>query len=144
MNLTCLFFSDILIWTMRIWIVLVILIIPVTSVFAFDTEGLRPLQPYGVFSTFSAESLKQNAVGISLGLERSDEPNFYRETLQLAYGLHDRFEIEMTLPYVDDYAQSHRSGFEDVNLGIKHRILDEGLYYPAIAYILTVAAPSGD
>jgi hypothetical protein len=127
---------------MRIWIVLITLIIPVTSVFAFDVEGLRPLPPYGVFSTFSAESLQQNTVGISLGLEKSSEPNFYRETVQLAYGIHDRFEIDMTLPYITNY-DNHISGFEDVNFGIKHRILDEGLYYPAIAYMLTVAPPSG-
>src|SRR5208283_3393595 len=108
---------------MRIWLVLIILIIPVTSGFAFDTEGLRPLQPYGVFSTFSAESLQQNTVDISLGFERSSEPNFYRETLQLAYGVHNRFEIEMTLPHIDDY-QNNINGFEDANFGIKHRILD--------------------
>ncbi len=142
MNLTCLFFSDILIWTMRIWIVFVILIIPVTSVFAFDTEGLRPLPPYGVFSTFSAESLQQNSVGIDLSLEKSSRPNFYRSTLQLAYGLHDRFEIDVTLPY-DDNTQRQISGLEDANFGIKHRVLDEGKYYPAIAYMLTVATPSG-
>jgi len=127
---------------MRIWIVLIILIIPVTSGFAFDTEGLRPLQPFGVFSTFSAESLQQNTVDISLGFERSAEPNFYRSTVQLAYGIHDRFEIEMTLPYIDNY-ENHINGFEDANFGIKHRILNEGLYYPAIAYMLTVATPSG-
>jgi hypothetical protein len=127
---------------MRICLVLIILIIPVTSGFAFDTEGLRPLPPYGVFSTFSAESLQQNNVGISLGLEKSSEPNFYRSTLQLAYGLHDRFEIDMTLPYIENY-DNRINGFEDANFGIKHRVLDEGLYYPAIAYMLTVAAPSG-
>ena len=127
---------------MRIWIVLIILFIPVTSGFAFDTEGLRPLSPYGVFSTFSAESLNQNNVGVSLGFERSAEPNFYRETLQLAYGLHDRFEIDMTLAHIDNY-NNHADGFEDANFGIKHRVLDEGLYYPAIAYMLTVATPSG-
>src|SRR5208337_4189860 len=126
---------------MRIWIVLLILIIPVKSGFAFDTEGLRPLAPYGVFSTFSAESLQQNTVGISLGFERSAKPDFYRTTLQLAYGLHDRFEINMTLPYIDNY--NHINGFEDANFGIKHRVLDEGLYYPAVAYMLTVATPSG-
>ncbi len=128
---------------MRIWIVLIILIIPVSSGYAFDIEGLRPLPPYGVFSTFSAESLKQNTVGISLGFERSAQPNFYRETLQLAYGIHDRFEFDLTLPYINNY-ENHINGFEDANFGIKHRILDEGLYYPAIAYMLMVATPSGD
>ncbi len=127
---------------MRIWIALFILIVHVTSVFAFDTEGLRPLPPYGVFSTFSAESLEQNSVGISLGLEKSSRPNFYRTTAQFAYGIHDRFEIDMTLPFDDD-TQKQMSGFEDANFGIKHRVLDEGLYYPAIAYMLTVATPSG-
>src|SRR5208283_2826009 len=127
---------------MRIWIVAVILIIPVTSGFAFDTEGLRPLPPYGVFSTFSAESLQQNAVGISLDYERSARPYFNRTTLQLAYGLHDRFEIDATLARIDNY-QNHFNGYEDANFGIKHRVLDEGLYYPAIAYMLTIATPSG-
>ncbi len=128
---------------MRIWIVLICLIIPVTSGFAFDTEGLRPLQPFGVFSTFSAESLQQNSVGVSLGLEKSSQPNFYRTTLQLAYGIHDRFEIDLTLPYVEQYEKTI-NGFEDINLGIKHRVLDEGLYYPAIAYMLMVSIPSGN
>jgi len=122
--------------------ILFILFMPVCSGFAFDTEGLRPLPPYGVFSTFSAESLQQNHVDMSLGLEKSTETNFFRSTLQLAYGIHDRFEIEMTLPYVDNY-EKHIDGFEDAQFGIKHRVLDEGLYYPAIAYMLTVATPSG-
>ncbi|MBF0506073.1 MAG: hypothetical protein HQL09_04490 [Nitrospirae bacterium] len=128
---------------MRIWLALIILMTPVTSAFAFEVEGLRPLAPYGVFSTFSAESLKQNHVGFSAGIERVAKPDFYRTTMQVAYGLHDRFEIDMTLPYVFDW-QNHYSGLEDANFGIKHRVLDEGVYYPAVAYLLKVALPSGN
>ena len=108
----------------------------------FETTGLQPLPPYGVFSTFSAESLKQNRVGLGLSLGRSVEPNFYRTVLQFAYGLHDRFEVLMTLPYVWDW-QGDVDGFEDVTFGIKHRILDEDKYIPAVAYLLMVAPDSG-
>ncbi|MGD0282998.1 MAG: hypothetical protein ABSB95_11620 [Dissulfurispiraceae bacterium] len=127
---------------MRIWIILIISMMPISSAFAFDVEGLRPLPPYGVFSTFSTESLQQNTVGICLGFERSADPNFYRATAQLAYGIHDRFEIDVTLPY-DFNLENHVPGLEDANFGVKHRILDEGQYYPAVAYILTVSTPSG-
>jgi len=127
----------------RIFTVLIILILPVSSVFAFDVLGLQPLPPYGVFSTFSAESLKQNDVGIGLGFEKATNPVFYRTVAQLAYGLHDRFEIDVTLPF--DFNWEHSSsGLEDAYFGIKHRILDEGRYNPAVAYILTVATPSGN
>jgi len=108
----------------------------------FETTGLQPLPPYGVFSTFSAESLKQNRVGLGLSLGRSVEPNFYRTVLQFAYGLHDRFEVLMTLPYVWDW-QGDVEGFEDVTFGIKHRILDEDKYTPAVAYLLMAAPGSG-
>src|SRR5512139_327899 len=91
----------------------------------FETKGLQPLSPYGVFSTFSAESLRQNKVGLALGIERSVEPTFWRTIAQLAYGLHDRFEINVTLPYVTDW-EHNVDGFEDAYFGVKHRILDEG------------------
>lgn len=128
---------------MRSLIVFIISMMFGTTAFAFDVKGLQPLPPYGVFSTFSAESLKQNQVGMSVEGERVQSPNFYRTTAQLSYGLHDRFEIDVTIPYVFNW-ENHLDGIEDVNLGIKHRILDEGEYYPAVAYLLTVALPNGN
>lgn len=128
---------------MRIWIALIILMMPVASALAFEVEGLQPLPPYGVFSTFSAETLKQNHVGFSAGFERVAKPDFYRSTMQVAYGLHDRFEIDVTVPYVFNW-DNHIDGLEDVNFGIRHRVLDEGTYNPAVAYLLTVAPPTGD
>jgi len=127
---------------MRILTALIISFIPIASAFAFDVEGLRPLSPYGVFSTFSTESLKQNNVGICMGFEETVKPNLYRTTTQLAYGLHDRFEIDVAVPY-DFGWENHISGFEDANFGVKHRILDEGIYYPSVAYLLTISTPSG-
>ena len=111
------------------------------SVEAFDVKGLQPVSPYGIFSTFSAESLKQNQVGINIELERSVGPDFYRTTLKGAYGVHDRFEIIFSGPYVFSRRDGD-TGLEDVSFGAKHRLLDESEYLPAFAYLLTVSAPS--
>lgn len=121
---------------------LLCLILLPTYAETFDVKGLQPLSPYGVFSTFSAESLKQNKVGFGLSVEKSYDPNFYRTAFNLAYGIHDKFEMNITLPYVAEW-ESRIDGFEDVSFGIKHRIMDEGKYEPAIAYILTASPPSG-
>lgn len=109
---------------------------------AFDIKGLQPLSPYGVFSTFSAESLKHNKVGIGIGFERSGEPDFYRAIFQLAYGLHDKLEFNATIPYVAE-REGSIEGLEDMSFGIKHRIMDEGRYNPSIAYMLFISIPSG-
>ncbi|HMK61382.1 MAG TPA: hypothetical protein VK452_09615 [Dissulfurispiraceae bacterium] len=111
------------------------------TVQAFDIKGLQPVPPYGVFSTFSAESLKQNQIGAGIEMERSIDPDFYRASLKGAYGLHDKFEILFTLPYI--FANKDTGdGIEDVSLGVKHRLLDESDYFPAFAYLLTVSIPS--
>lgn len=109
---------------------------------AFDVKGLQPLPPYGVFSTFSTESLKQNKVGFALGIERSGKPDLYRAIFNLAYGIHDKFEFNLTVPYVAEW-QDRVDGFEDFSLGFKHRVVDETRYSPAIAYILAVSPSSG-
>ncbi len=108
---------------------------------AFDVKGLQPVAPFGVFSTFSAESLKQNEVAFNMELERSVGPNFYRTTLKGAYGLHDSFEILFSLPYVF-VNQNGGDGMEDPSFGVIHRLVDETDYLPAFAYLLTVSASS--
>jgi hypothetical protein len=111
-----------------------------SSAEAFDIKGLQPVPPYGVFSTFSAESLKQNQIGASLELERSIGPDFYRTTLKGAYGLHDAFEVIFSVPYVFANREGG-DGLEDVSFGVKHRLLNESDYWPAVAYLLTVSVP---
>lgn len=109
---------------------------------SFDTKGLQPLPPFGIFSTLSAESLKQNQIGMGIGFEKSSEPNFNRTFFQLAYGLHDRLEFNFTIPYVFKI-NSGTSGFEDFTMAIKHRLIGESRYSPALAYVLMVSAHSG-
>ncbi|MCL5024234.1 MAG: YjbH domain-containing protein [Nitrospirae bacterium] len=108
----------------------------------FDLKGLQPLAPYGVFSTFGAESLKQGRFGIQLGFEKSRQPDYYRFTNQFAYGITDNIEFDLTLPYVLNENRSG-DGFEDLSLGIKHRFFEEGKYGPSIAYIISASLNSG-
>jgi len=111
------------------------------NAYGFDFKGLQPLSPYGVFSTFSAESLPGGISGLSIGFERSLKPDFYRITDQFGYGLTDSIEVDITLPYVIGYHSV--DGFEDMSIGLKHRFLDEGKYGPSVAYLITASLNSG-
>lgn len=110
--------------------------------YAFDIKGLQPLAPYGVYSTFSAESLKEKTSGIAIGIERSNQPNYNRFTAQFAYGIKDNIEFDLTIPYITDWNDS-ADNVEDISLGLKHRFFDEGSYGPAVAYILNISFPTG-
>ena len=109
---------------------------------AFDLKGLQPLAPYGVFSTFSAESLKKGKSGIALGFERSREPDFYRITGQFGHGITDSLELDITIPYITGW-QDTADGFEDIAIGLKHRFFEEGKYGPSVAYLVTASLRSG-
>ncbi len=122
-------------------VIFLLLSCPAFAYDGFDIKGLQPLPPFGVFSTFSTESLKRNQFGIGIGIEKSSEPSFNRSYLQLAYGLHDKFELNLTIPYVSNFYDT--SGFEDFSFGIKHRLRGESRYLPSFAYILMVSANSG-
>ncbi len=109
---------------------------------AFDLKGLQPLAPYGVFSTFSAESLKSGKSAIALGFEKSQEPDFYRITGQFGHGITDSIELDITVPYTTGW-QETADGFEDIAIGLKHRFFDEGKYGPSVAYLIAGSLRSG-
>ena len=109
--------------------------------YGFDIKGFQPLDPYGIFSTFSAESLTKGKTAIATGAELSVDPDFYRFVLKTAYGVTDKLEIGMTLPYV--FGSDDPDGFEDASVGFKYRFFDEGKYGPSLAYILSAYVPSG-
>ncbi|MEK7712856.1 MAG: hypothetical protein AAB301_02430, partial [Nitrospirota bacterium] len=46
--------------------------------YGFDIKGLQPVAPYGVFSTFSADSLKKGQYAFGAGVEKSGGPDFFR------------------------------------------------------------------
>jgi len=108
----------------------------------FDIKGLQPIAPYGVFSTFSADSLQKGKFAFGISAEKSVEPDFYRYLFQYAYGITDKTEFIATIPYIDRWG-NEQSGFEDIAIGIKHRFFDEGKYGPSIAYIINASVSSG-
>lgn len=110
--------------------------------FAFDYMRIQPVSPNGVFSTFSAESIPQKSASIEIGAERSKEPNFYRFSLKGAYGITDNIELNVTVPYVYNYA-GYADGIEDISFGFKHRFYNEGKYGPSLAYLLNASIANG-
>jgi len=111
------------------------------SAHALDLEGVQPLAPYSVFSTFSAESLPKGKFDISLGFEKCRHPDFYRYTAQLGYGITDSTEIGITIPLHNE--PHNTASFEDIGIALKHRFVDEGKYGPSVAFILTGTVPIG-
>ena len=109
--------------------------------YGFEIKGLQPLDPNGVFSTFSAESLSKGKVAFSAGGEISVSPDLYRLLFKAAYGITDNVELELTAPY--EFGSGTPDGFEDVSLGIKHRFFEEGKYGPSLAYLLIASVPTG-
>ena len=109
--------------------------------YSLDFKGLQPLPPYGVFSTFSAESLEKGKTGFALCGEKSMDPEFSRFTGFFAFGISDSLELAMTVPYV--FGRDEMDGFEDIAFGIKYRFLDERKYSPAAAFILFGSPPTG-
>jgi hypothetical protein len=124
------------------FILLLIPFSPVHAIDDFEVGGIKPLPPYGLFSTFSAESLPRNKFGFGVTLERLVEPTFYRANLLLAYGLLDNLELNATIPYVIDW-QDSVDGFEDFYFVMKHRLIDEGRIHPAVAYLVGFATSNG-
>jgi hypothetical protein len=120
---------------------LVVLFLP-RDFYGFDITGLQPNAPYGVFSTFSAESLPRGQAAFSFGAELSKDPDFYRFLFNAAYGITDAIEFDITVPYVLEWGDSV-DGFEDIAFGLRHRFFDEGKYGPSIAYILNASISSG-
>lgn len=117
-------------------------IVFVRYAYSFDIKGLQPVAPYGIFSTFSADSPQKGKSAFGISAEKSREPDFYRYIFQYAYGLTDKTEFTVTMPYVYRWDNS-QSGFEDAAAGIKHRFIDEGNYGPSFAYIINASLASG-
>jgi hypothetical protein len=120
---------------------LLLLLLPTRS-YAFDILGLQPVAPYGVFSTFSTESLPKNKGAFETAFEKSKDPDFYRFALLGAYGISDSLEFDITIPYVYHFSDSV-DGMEDIALGFKHRFYNEGKYGPSLAYIINASINNG-
>lgn len=120
---------------------LFIFIILSQNSYGFEIKGLQPVDPYGVFSTFSAESVPKGKVSFSTSAEVSIDPDFYRFIFKTAYGITNNIELNISVPYV--FGADYVDGFEDFAIGYKHRFFEEGKYGPSLAYVLSASLPSG-
>lgn len=115
-----------------------------SSVYAFDKKGFSPTSPFSVFSTFSADTPRQNQIATDFSFEFATDPDIKRLNLNLSYGLTNKVEIIANLPYNPNYKNSlNTNGAEDLNIGFKHRLLDETTYLPAVAYLFYVSGHLG-
>jgi hypothetical protein len=124
-----------------LFLILLLFLLPGRS-YAFDILGLQPVAPYGIFSTFSAESLPKNKAAFETSFEKSKDPDFYRFALSGAYGISDSLEFDITVPYVYHFSDPV-DGMEDIAFGFKHRFYNEGKYGPSLAYIINASINNG-
>jgi hypothetical protein len=121
-------------------VVSVTLVVSNKSAHCFDFKGLQPVQPNGVFSTFSAITNETGSAALGFELEQSVDPTFYRITSSFSYALANTVEFSATVPFS---MKTNEYGFEDVAVGIKTRIFEETGLRPAIAVLGVISPPSG-
>ncbi len=123
-----------------IFLVIPLFLLP-GNAYPLDVKGLQPVEPYGVFSTFSAESMPKGNIALSAGVEISGNPDYLQSIVKTAVGVSDSLEFLLTVPY--NFDSDAGKGFEDGSVGIKHRFFDEGKYGPSLAYVLRASLPWG-
>ncbi len=128
----------------RLGVGLIFILLLSSTAYSFDRKGFTPTAPYSVLSTFSAETPMQNQIAIGLDYDLTTDPDRSRLNLNISYGLTESAEILLNLPYNLYYRNSSKmNGAEDLNIGLKHRIIDETTFTPAIAYLLFASGDLG-
>lgn len=108
--------------------------------YGFDVKGLQPLQPNGVFSTFSTSTNPAGVFATQFELEHSVDPTSYQVNASFSVSVTDAIEISATMPY---HMKTGESGFEDDAIGIKDRFIEEDTYTPSVAALVVGSVPSG-
>lgn len=113
-----------------------------TLAFAFELKGLQPIQPNGTFSGFGTDTIEKGTFDVGIDFERSIDTDYYRTTLKSGYGFSHDAELLMTVPYLIEWEDTS-DGFEDLSLGLKHRIFNESENSPSFAYLVKFSLPTG-
>lgn len=100
----------------------------------------QPIAPYGLFSTMSAHTLQEKTSAYSLSLERSIEPDYYINRLSIAYGITNKIEFGISIPYI---LEDNTDGFGDASLGFKYNLIDEKRFGPSITLMFYASPPTG-
>ncbi len=109
------------------------------GVYALDEHKFIPTHTDDTFSTLSAYTLGKSKASITLWAEKVVEPDLTRISLSMEYGLGDRTDILLHLPFVTGYGGEE--GFQDIGVAIKYRLLAERLISPAVSVIVGFTYP---
>lgn len=126
-------------------------------------RSYQPLGVTGVFSVFGAKTLKKGQIAVGVALDFAEgigpydddhHPDQKTLALQLGYGLTERFDIGLDLPFTWWYPDIftwkgervgfHEQGLDDLSIGLRYRLLDEKEGAPAVALLGAAAFPTGD
>ena len=105
------------------------------------TEGYKPLQPTGIFSVFSTRTLDTGKVTVEPGFEVVSDPDVRRLRLNLGYGIRDNADLGLSGSASET---DEHQGFEDVAFGLRYRFLEEVMFGPSAALLVTLSLPLGD
>lgn len=115
---------------------------------AFDPDIVKPVAPNGIIETFGTQSLQTNSFAMGVDLEYARHETYYLSNFGFAYGITNRIEFTLNVPYVynlEANPPANFSGVEDVGAALKYRFLDqEGSYSPSAAVLLMGYLPTGN
>lgn len=118
-------------------------------------RSYQPIGTTGVFSVFGAKTLKKGQIAIGVAADFAtaiyydddSHPDQKTLALQLGYGITEKFDIGLDLPFTwwyPDNAGFHEQGLDDLSAGLRYRILDEKDVAPALAIVGAVIFPTGE
>ncbi|MFC1769870.1 hypothetical protein ACFLZI_02285 [Nitrospirota bacterium] len=102
---------------------------------ALDSTVYVSPAPLGLFSTSSTDTPGFNEYYIGFGMERAENPDYYRYTLSVAYGVSEKLELGLNLPYIKDELNSP----EDMRLALKYRVFGKGRNAFSGGYMFTIS-----
>lgn len=129
-----------------------------TDVFAADPQALpinfRPIADTGGFTVFSADTLEKNQLALEISADLLEPAGYNGKGLdqktvsyKLGYGLLDFIQLGVEVPYTwwqVDSVPYKSKGLDDINLGVKVRLLEESEKLPSIGIVGFISLTTGD
>ena len=120
-----------------------------------QARSYLPVGGLGVFSVFGARTLEAGQFSVGIGYQGDEAvcqqlagyADFHTFFVPLAYGVTDRLMVGTEILYSrqeSDRAHRDERGFDDINVGVTYRFLDEGVGRPAVGVVGFAALPTAD
>ncbi|MGH7268345.1 MAG: transporter, partial [Candidatus Rokuibacteriota bacterium] len=120
-----------------------------------EARTYQPVNGTGGFSVFGANTLPAGVLSVGVGYLGEEAVcqqvdgvfDYHTLFVPIALGVTSRLQVGVDVPYSwyeADRAEAEGSGFDDVNMGVVYRFLDEGPGRPALAIVGFAAAPTAE